>query len=264
MLKKIITLIVLIQFFSCKYRNPVYSFTNFDNTNAERIAYAIKSENIKVIKKEALRGVDINSQDSIYNISLLDLSIANKKKDAFLMLLKLGANLNIRKNQCTGPIQTSIQTIENCNLFYLEELLKKGAQIDYNFSEKCKFENSPILSVILYFNDVSRQECCKKILKLLVQHSDKINLNEYNNIDEYYQNIIFNCLITKNIFALKYLIVDLSLKPPSKIFVDSSINNLDHGYYTLDSILHSKYFTELYSSKEIEKNRNELLEYLNH
>jgi len=268
MKKKVYFLIFsLFVLFSCENKKPAFRFSNFYNTKAEKISKSIEqNDTISIIKEIKAKRVNINFKDKKYEISLLTLAMMNNKKESFNKLLELGANPNSNNSYCVGPLNTAIRYNINCDIYFIKKLLNYGADISPKFFKKCNshYAYDPIVETIMYHYEEDKIECQFKILKLL---SSKLNnpnlLFKYNDSINYRQNIVYRCLSThKNIPALKYLIINLKLKIPEKIFIDGTVFPNFHGYMSLKEILQNKAFVFEHSPYR-EKAKQEILAYLN-
>jgi hypothetical protein len=251
---------------SCEHQIPAYRFSNFESSEISNLALAVKNNDIKAIRYEVLdEKAKINLTDGKYYKSLLALAIANDKKEAFKELLKLGANPNYYSvNNCFSPMITAIRLNENCDLFFIKELLKYDVNLNPGFFKICNIGHyDPLLDTIMFFN--GNEQCCIDILDLLITKLGEIDLNDYNDDENYMQNIVYFCLSTRNLNALKYLIIDLQYKVPSKIFINGTVLSglYDVEAYSLKEILSNKNFTFNKDLKYIEKQRKEILDYLN-
>ena len=251
---------------SCKYVKPAFRFSNFYGTPAENIAKAIDRNDIKVIRDEVLdKHVNVDFKDKKYEVSLLVLAIANDRKEAFDELLKLGANPNIENSYCVSPLVSAIRNNHNCNLYYVRRLLVYGANIQPELFKKCnRFTQDPINETILHYSDENKIKCGSEILNILTTRLDDPDLlYQYNNPEEFDQNIVYNCLSTiRNLSALKYLIVDLKYKVPKEIFIDGTVILNSYGYKSLKEILENDEFV-FKDSEYTEKAKKEILAYLN-
>ncbi len=262
-MKKIIIYITLtFVIFSCEYQFPGFRFSNFNNTPVENLAKAVKKENIKKIRDEVLsKKVNINYKDNKYEQSLLSLAIVNNKKESFIELLKLGADPNLYDSECDSPIILAIKLNNNCDLFFIENLIKFNADLTPGFYNKCNLSLDPLLETIENFNDENNEDCCFDILQLISNNIKDLDLNEFNDAENFKQNIVYYCLKSRNISALKYLIVDLKYKVPDSIFVDGLVLWEYSGYTNLIEILDNKDFI-FKNSKYREKARRKLLKFL--
>ena len=264
--KIIFFLLIIFIFTSCNFEKPAFKYSNFYDTPAENIAIAIKKNDAEDIREEILKNkVNVNFKDGEYEVSLLGLSIANDRKDAFIELLKLGANPNITNSYCVSPLITAIRYNKNCDLYFVKELLDYNAQINPRFFDKCNdFTHDPISETILHYNDENKIECGLEILKVLTEKLDNPELlDQYNNPEDFHENIVYTCINTnKNLSALKYLMVDLKFKVPDKIFIDGTVLLNYNGYKSLEEILNSREFSFNESNKFREKAKKEILYYL--
>ncbi|MCB9426127.1 MAG: hypothetical protein H6584_03745 [Flavobacteriales bacterium] len=240
-----VLLIFLISFF-CDNAPSAYRFSNYYGSEADGIVRAIESEDIVRIKKELVADSSLlNFKDEKHETSLLALTIVNDKKIAFQELLRLGANPNISDGYCDTPIMSAIRHCNNCDLYYIQELLKYGAEIHPDVIKNCTHSrHEPISETILYYNNEDLISCGIKIVDLLVAKSDKNKLlHLYNNDKDYMENIVFNCLGSlKNLSMLKYLIVDLKCDLPQEIYINGTVVLGQTGYMSLLDILKHKGF----------------------
>ena len=266
MKKKILCILSVLVFISCEFRKPAHNFSNFYGTSAENIAKAIEREDVNTIREEITqKRVDINFIDKKFEISLLTLALTNNKKEAFEELLRLGANPNISNSYCGSPLISAIRYNKDCDLFFVKKLLDSGADINPRFFNKCNdFTHDPISETILHYNDERKIECGLDILKELTTKLENPNLLfQYNNPEDFHENIIYNCINTnKNLSVLKYFIVDLKYKVPKEIFIDGTVLLNYDGYKNLIEILQSREFN--LEKSEFRRNaKNEILDYLN-
>jgi len=254
---------IFLIFSSCENRIKGFRFSNFNDTQAEILAKAVKGNDIRKIREEILdKKIDVNFIDKKYGWHLLSLAIANNKKKSFKQLLELGADPNLYGSNCESPLILAINM--NLDLYFLKTLLVYNANVTpHFFLNKCDFfAYDPILETILNFNDKNSYKYGLKVLRLLTKKVENLNLNEFNNSKNYEHNIICFCLKTRNISALKYLIVDLKLKIPEKIFIDGTVLLNSYGYMSLKEILQNKTFIFEHSPYR-EKAKQEILAYLN-
>ena len=265
-MKKIHLYLISILFLcSCEYGNPAFRFSNFYDTQAETITKAIKKNDTKKIREEVIKKqANVDFIDEKYEVSLLALTIAKNRKKSFETLLELGANPNINNSYCVSPLITAIRYNNNCDLFFVKKLLEYDAEILPDFFKKCNsFTHGPIPETILHYNDEGKIKCGLEIIKILATKLDNPNLlYEYNNPEEYHENIIYNCISTnKNLSALKFLIVDLKYKVPEEIFINGTVLLNYDGYKPLTEILQSREF-RFENSPYREKAKKEILTYL--
>lgn len=252
---------------SCEHQKPAFRFSNFNDTPAEKVVQAIKQNDTATIREEIqTKKVDVDFRDKKYEISLLALALANDKKNAFDMLLELGANPNIENSYCGIPLNSAIRYHASCDLYFIEKLVESGALIMPRLFERCNYyDYDPIIETVLYHYQEDRVACGLEILKLLTSKLDTPNLlSLYNDEKDYHANIIYRCLtVHKNIPALKYLIVDLGYKVPEKIYIDGAVLQTRKGYYTtLRTVLEDEEFYGFERFPYIKKAKQEILAYL--
>ena len=250
-------------FIGCGNANEsAYNFSNFNNTEAEVLSQAVESNDIKGIREEILnKKINVNFRDSKYETTLLSLSIVNNKKDAFKELLILGANPNLYNKSCENPLTLSINI--NNDLFFLKTLLKYELDLTpHFFKKKCDFyAYDPILETILIYNDLDNYKYGLEILRLLIESNKNLNFKEFNDAQNYEHNIIFFCLKSRNISALKYFIVDRKIEFPDDVYIDSTVLWGYEGFVSLTKILEDKTF--IFENSEFrEKAKKDILEYL--
>lgn len=89
---------------SCSSDKEGFEFSNFENTPLSNLANAVKSNDIPLINSILLNeNIDINYKEPYNYQTLLSLAIVNKKKEAFVELLKFNADPNI----LLGPQENS-------------------------------------------------------------------------------------------------------------------------------------------------------------
>lgn len=252
-------------FMSCEHSNPAFRFSNFYDTPAENVVKAIKKNDVEAISDEILsKRVSVNFEDYKYEVSLLELALTNNKKEAFEELLRLGANPNINNSSCVSPLVSAIRYNHNCDLYFVERLLDNNANIMPRLSNMCTQAYDPIQETIMHYNDENKIKCGLEIIKLLTTKLDNPDLLfMYNDLENYRENIIYNCLnSSRNLSVLKYLIVDLKYKVPEQIFIDGTVLLNTKGYRSLEEIFNSREFSFNEANKFREKAKNEILDYL--
>lgn len=251
-----------------EYRPQSHEFSNFYGTPAEEIVKAIENNNLEIIRKQADKNKGIlNFKDPKYNISLLSVAILNHKKKAFEELLKLGADPNMLIGGCGNAFDSAISyPPPNCDMFFINKLVEYGADVRLRHSDKgvegCNsiYNNNAIIDVIRHQKD--DMKCGTKMLRALTAKIGCPDLNQNNNSKDFYQNIIYNCLVRANLEALKFFIMELDCDVPDKIFTTGRIiDGIDKDYFSLLEILENKNFPAYneYHNKEV---RQELINYL--
>lgn len=211
---------ILFLLFSClcscqtEYGLPGYRFSNFKNTPVEDLANAIKVNDTTEIVNQLKKGVDLDFKDTEYKMSLLCLAIANHKKESFLALLNNGANFNLicGPNNDYNPFITAVDFAENCESYYIEELLKRGCKPNklVYYIDKEKYEKSPFF-ISLFLNS-NETKSCIGISKLLLDNGVSLNETEIGEFDKREISIIEFCLLHKNLDFLEYLLVEKRLR----------------------------------------------------
>lgn len=202
---------------------PGFKFSNFYGTDYESLANAVKNDNVKdlkhIIKKNNL---DVNFKDYRYNMSLLCLAIVNKKKKSFIELLKLGADVNQvcgSKNNLT-PLIISLQFNEDCDSFFIKNLLKYKADVNLSivYSENgIKKVNSPLFQ--LPYKTDKNGEYCNKFTNIFSEANIDFNYTFYDQTIDLETNIIYHCLLNKNVFMLEDLILNNRVEIPMVVDV---------------------------------------------
>lgn len=236
---------------------PGFRFDNFKETEAFDLAIAVKNEDILEISKIVNNDRKIlEIKDPVFNMTLLSLSIVNEKREAFIKLLELGADPNMIsgiEDNCS-PFTNAIEYNKDCNLFYIENLLKHKANLNkilkYN-SNGIEKINSPLFLAIDTYDD--NANFCSEMIYLFDKYN--IDLKNYTN-----EKIIFNCLFSKNMIALKFFIIEKKINIPETI--DSSGLSIENQKkYSLIEILNlEEYRFDLYTENENAK--IEILNYL--
>ncbi|MEC4050937.1 hypothetical protein OX284_015985 [Flavobacterium sp. SUN046] len=274
-MKKLILIIVInifYQSFAFKIIPNRYDFENFNNTPLWSLAQSIRNDNInemyKIIKAT---NPNVDFKEPNYQQTLLALAIYNNKPNTFIELLKMGANPNIilGEDNDTSPLICAINTIEECNVFYVENLLKYGANPNMQIMNPKKgysFHNSfPLI------NAISTDLRCLNLVKLLVNNGADINCCYKQDYRNDCQGVIDECLLFKNMAALKYFVIEKNIKIPDSIFI-YAINKKNERVYNLLDILRSEEFAidDFEDEKKIfkisyemlRKERDEIIEFL--
>ncbi|MEC4050938.1 hypothetical protein OX284_015990 [Flavobacterium sp. SUN046] len=274
-MKKLILIIVInifYQSFAFKIIPNRYDFENFNNTPLWSLAQSIRNDNInemyKIIKA---MNPNVDFKDPNYQQTLLALAIYNNKPNTFIELLKIGANPNIilGEDNDTSPLICAINTIKECNIFYVENLLKYGANPNMQIMNPKKgylFNNSfPLI------NAISTDLRCLNLVKLLVNNGADINCCYKQVYSVKCEGVIDECLMVKNMAALKYFVIEKNIKIPDSIFI-YAINKKNERVYNLLDILRSEEFAldDFEDEKKIfkisyemlRKERDEIIEFL--
>jgi ankyrin repeat protein len=276
-MKKIVLFIMFIAVFnSCASELKGFEFSNFENTPISELAKAVRDNDVKLIREIVKSNqLDIDYKEPIYQQTLLTLAIVNRKQEACVELLKAKADPNVLlgSNEDSTPLTEAILHQENCDLFYIESLLKHGANPNLEIiskDEKHFFFNSYPLIVAIGQNDKNGEECLN-IIKLLVEYGANINCCNPRPMDEgICEGVIDECLTISSMENLRYFVIEKKIKIPKIVYIRGGINKATQQEYSLTEILN----TEDYQFEDFEdetgkvnrsksrKIRNEILEYL--
>lgn len=262
-IKSILILSLFLIFSSCNKNLPGFRFESFNNTRVEKLAIAVKNQDINDIENFIKNNADIiDLRESTYGHSLLMVAIANNKKKSVDKLLKLGANPNLRskpKNSSNVEITTpmfiatnDIYNNSNCNTEILESLIKNGGNINDTLS--IKYVGADYISTESPLMIAAGSKCIK-ILKKLIDLGADINKFDYKEG----HGPISEAIIHDRLDNLKYLVINKKAKIPQYCYVVHSHNETPRKEYTLTEFLSKQEYEE--NSKEF-KIRLEILKYL--
>lgn len=274
MKKTVLILIVLIFFTSCaaNVEQEKYNFENFRETPLWALAQAVKANQAKDIKRILKsKKLNIDFKDSKYEQTLLALSIQNKKSEAFIELLKAGANPNVflGKLKDETPLIDAINTTIGCDLFYVDNLLKYGA--NPNLEIKNPRPSHYFADSFPLISSINVDKNCLDLVKLLVDNGANINSCYKQGYVKSCDGVIDECLISHNMKALKYFVIEKQIKIPDTL---STVARNENGQrvYRLKEILRTKDFELIdFEDKKlgikVDKHqdrayRDEILEYL--
>lgn len=241
---------------------PGYRFSNFYDTDYKELAIAVKNNDVKEIENLITKNkLDVNFQENKFNMSLLCLAIVNNKKESFVSLLQLGADPNqicgTDKNET--PLSISISFSDNCESFFLEKLLEYKADINKSMEyhkNGIKKINSPLF--LLAFKTDDNGDHCQRFLDIFIKYNANFNFTFYDKTIDLDTNIIYYCLLYKNIIFLERLIISDLVKIPKVI--DVSGFGKDKKEYTLIEVLKSDDFL----FEDYPKERQAVLNILNY
>lgn len=276
-MKKTILFIILIgTLHSCAFDKRGFEFDNFENTPLWELAKAVRDNDADLIKELVKSNqLDIDYKEPIYQQTLLILAIVNEKEEAFIELLKMKANPNLvlGSNKDSTPLTQAIMRQENCNLFYIDNLLKNGANPNLEVLSEDKvnyFPNSCPLIVALRQTDNNGDECLN-IVRLLIKYGADINwCNPKLSGEVYCEGVIEKCLQLRSMKNLRFFVIEKKIKIPNIVYIIGGIDKATQKEYSLTEILN----TEDYQFQDFEdetgkvdlskprKARNEILEYL--
>ena len=160
--------------------SPGYRFSNFDDSPAYSLAKAVNEENVKTITKIISSNPElIDVKEPKYGMSLLCLSIANNKREAFKALIANGANVNeiCGKFEKTTPLIIAIEFLGDCDAFFVNELLKKNC--DVNLKVISTNEKGSVSENLPLFVNLS----CLEVSKLLIEKGANKNHKARNDIE---------------------------------------------------------------------------------
>lgn len=188
-----------------------YNFDNFKGTSLWELAQAVRADDaneVREILKE--NKLEIDLKDAYYNQTLLALSIQNEKRNAFLELLKAGANPNelVGSPKDASPFIYAIWNVRNCDLFYVETMLKHGANPNLeikNPQPESYFANSFPLLVAIGNNDSYN---CLDLVKLLVDNGADINCCYQEPSSDICNGVLSAALTSNSMETLKYFVVE--------------------------------------------------------
>ncbi len=253
---------------SCSFNDEQvgYNFDNFKSTPLYDLAMAVRDDNgAKVNKILKNNKLEVDFKDPKFQQTLLSLAIQNEKREAFIELLKAGANPNELVSQPVDatPFIYAIQNVENCDLFFVKKLLEYKAnpnQIIKNPSNG--FYNSDIfplhLAVGNFKNDGSE---CIELVKLLVDNGADINFCVEDSMESLCKGVIHKCLLMNCMGTLRYFVVEKKINIPDTVISYGAVNKSTQKNYSLKEALITEDFgfSDDGRFKEIKK---EILEYL--
>ena len=276
MKKNILLLLFIFSINSYALELPGFRFSNFQNTDVWELAKAVRDDDEKMIKELIKKSnLKIDLKDSKYQQTLLTLSIVNDKRKAFLELLKAGANPNelLGKLRNSTPFFTAIEYQEDCEQFFIENLLKYKANVNQQIISTdeytTRYEAFPLL-VALTNSDANGNECLKTI-KLLVNNGANINCCVHSPSSGLCDGVVSSCLIHTRLKILAYFVIEKNIALPKKVLAVGEVDPETMQLYSLTEALYSEDF--LYEDftheqlgfidkSELRKTKNEILNYL--
>jgi hypothetical protein len=283
-MKKIVILLHMLIFMqSCGFNieHSGYNFDNFKKTPVWNLAKAVRADDAtevtRILKNQKL---EIDFKDPEYQQTLLALSIQNDKKNAFLALLKAGANPNLLLGNPADSTPfiygiettTSLGRVSNCDLFYVKSMLQFGADPNLeikNPQEEYYFENSFPLLAAVHANTARANECLD-LIKLLVDIGADINCCYRQPDSEICEGVLAVALSGNSMEILKYFVIEKKIAIPDTVFITGELDKLTQEAFSLREILTSKYYkyedfeseTGKHDRSQMRKTRDEILEYL--
>lgn len=248
MIKNIFILSLLIfTLYSCESYLPGFDFKLFDNTDAEKLADAVKNEDlddIERIVKENKTLIDFH--DPKFGYTLLMLAVANDLEKSVKKLLELGANPNKRSEppeNKNSEIKTAV--LISCNKIYkrncktniLEILIESGGNI--NESLEVKYLNSNYKTKITPLMIATKSNCINLVKKIVELGA---NINDYDYVNG--KGPLSNCVVHDNLDILEYLVVEKKAKIPRYVFVRPEYKGVPREELTLIEFLKEKEYPE--------------------
>ena len=249
---------------SCERNLPGFDFDSFNETPVEKLAQAVKRENLEQIENLVTVGkVQIDYLDPEFGHSLLMLAVANDLPNSTDKLLELGANPNLRSklfaeedsSYIVTPMFIACDHILNqnyCDTDLLESLIKYGGNV--NDQIKIRYvgadysvDRTPLLK--------ASGGKCLKIVKFLVEAGAEINKYDY----EKGTGPISEAIIHDRMDILRYLIIDKKALIPKYCFVSQAHNETPKKTYTTTELLLIKNYDKGSTNDKI---KIEVLEYL--
>ena len=274
-MKKILLLLIASLYYNACLANFVqerYDFDNFKGTPLWALAQAVRTNDgkeVKLILKS--KKLDVDFKDSKFQQTLLALSIQNKRPEAFIELLKAGADPNIflGKLKDETALTYAINTTTDCDLYYVDNLLKHGANPNLEIKNPTPgyFFESHLPLILSIYQDVN----CLKLIQLLVDNGADINCHYKQGFSNRYIGVIDECLLHQNMKALKYFVIQKQIKIPDTLTTVAR-NEKGQRVYSLKEILRSKDFELIdfedknlgmkFDKHEDRDDRDEILAYL--
>jgi ankyrin repeat protein len=190
---------------------PGFNFDNFKDTPLEKLALAVRSENLSKIESIVKNdSVNIDFAEKKYNNTILLCAVVNNKLDATEKLLQLGANINYQTKD-----EDSINAIVACCEYnskdtnMLSLLLKYGSDINSKVNSVSgghTFITTPLLSVL----SVSKSKCAFSFFKFMVEKGADINIS----LNGEQNNLIENSITLDRLDIATYLIKHPQIKLP--------------------------------------------------
>ncbi|MES2410098.1 MAG: hypothetical protein V4535_01505 [Bacteroidota bacterium] len=278
-MKKIVLILCLTSvLYSCAFNleQDGFNFDNFKETPLWELAKAVRSDDASEIKRILKNNkLEIDLKEPKYYQTLLELAIQNHKRNAFLELLKSGASPNelLGNPQDATPFIDAIWDVENCDLFYVENMLMHGANPNLEIKNPKPgyyFQNRFPLLVAIGINDGNGNDCLP-LIRLLVDNGANINYCYKQSFSDICEGVITESLRSSSMETLKYFVVEKKIAIPDTVIIYGEINKSTQQAYELKEALNSKDYKyedfedELgkHDRSQLRKTRDEILEYLN-
>lgn len=252
-----------------------YNFDNFKETPLWNLAKAVRADNANKVKQILEEGnLEIDFRDPEYKQTLLALAIQNDKRNAFLQLLNEGANPNelVGIPQDSTPFTDGIWNVKDCDLFYVENMLKHGANPNFeikNPQPEYYFENSFPLLIAVKKNGIYTKDCLE-LIKLLVDNGADVNCCYKQSNSKICEGVLAESLKSNSMEALKYFVIEKNIAIPDTVIILGGLKKSTEELYSLKEILKSKSYQyedferegKKFDRSQMRKTRDEILEYL--
>ena len=274
-MKKIFLYITMYTFLnSCSFNLELseYDFDNFKDTPLWELAKAIRADDAAKTKNIVIeQKVEIDLKDPLFKQTLLTLAIVNNKRNSFLELLDAGANSNVLVGnpEDSTPFINAIQNVENCDLFFVENMLNHGANPNLeikNPQPEYFFMNSfPLLVAI--GNQVNP---CLDLIKLLVDNGADINCCYQQSYSDVCEGVLAKAITLKDMETLKFFVIEKNITIPDTVIIFGEVDKLTQKAFSLREVLNERDYTfedferdgKKYDRSKQRKIRNEILEFL--
>ena len=264
--------IIIITTSSCNLDKKGFEFDNFKNTPVWQLAQAVSDNDVEKIREfAALNKNQINLEEPIWKQTLLTLAIVNKKKEAFLELLKVGANPNkiSGNNLDTSSLTEAILNQDDCQLFYIENLLKNGANPNLKIIPNDGNFFSDYYPLFTAIRKGVNGDDCLDILELLIKYGADINCCNPN-VNDTCEGVISECLSDNCMSFLSFFVIKQKIKIPKIAYITGGIDISVQKKYTLTETLNTKNFIfedyiqngKKIDNSKLRKIRAEILGYL--
>ncbi|HNP31804.1 MAG TPA: hypothetical protein PKN96_00775 [Flavobacterium sp.] len=252
-----------------------YNFDNFKETPLWELAQAVRADDadkIKEILKNKKLNVDL--KEHRFNQTLLNLAIINKKRNAFLELLNADANPNelIGIPVDSTPFVESINNMQNCDLYFVENMLKHGANPNLeikNPTPEYIFANSfPLLAAIGNHNENGSD--CLSLYELLINSGADINCCYKQPESSLCEGVLAKALTLNKMETLRYFVIEKKINIPDTVIIFGEGDKTTQKAYGLREVLNSEDYKfedferdgHKYDRSEERKFKEEILNYL--
>lgn len=275
-MKKTYLILLLLSFAlnSCgiNLEQKCYNFDNFKETPLWELAQAVRTDDASEVKQLLKdKKLKIDLKDPKYNQTLLALAIQNEKRNTFLELLNAGANPNelVGVPKDATPFIYAIWNVENCDLFYVEEMLKHGANpnLEIKNPNPDRFFMNSFPLIVSIENSIGG---CLDLTKLLVDSGADINCCYKQPDSDICEGVLADALTLNDMETLKYFVIEKKIAIPDTVIILGDADKSTQQAFGLKEILQSKdYQYEDFESEgqkhdrsQLRKMRDEILDYL--